>query len=346
MREFFNNKTFLVTGVTGFVGKALAKKLIEYGSTVVGVSRRESELLTIHLKKDLCSLTYEDLKPHAIDGIFHVASKVGMWGKKEDFYTTNVLGTRHLVSLARSVDIKYFVYTSSPSVIADGHNICGADESIPYPARFLSYYPWSKSLAEREILKSSDETFFTLSLRPHLIFGPDDTNLLPTIEKKLISGDLKQIGSGKNLVDFTFIDDCIDAHLCAMKALVENPKARGRAYFISQGDPVSLWEFIDVFARLKGLPPVKGSINAKIAYAFALLAEKFALLVNKEPRLTRFLVEEMATHHFFNITASQRELAFTPKYKVFDALELTVNEKTTQSDPFRDSQEIKRAAHV
>jgi len=325
MTEFFRNKTFLVSGVTGFLGKALSEKLISLGANVIGVSRRTTDLQVIHIQKCLTDITPEDLNKNDISGVFHVASKVGMWGNWSDFYNTNVLGTKHLLSLAKILNIPNFVYTSSPSVIAQGIDLCGVDESIPYPREFLSPYPKSKSMAEREVLRASNGKFKTLSLRPHLIFGPGDTNLLPTIEKKLRAGSLKKIGTGKNLVDFTYIDDCVSAHLCGMLALDSNPRASGRAYFISQGDPVPLWDFINRFAELKNLPQINNSIGFKKAYFIGFVLEKLSFITKKEPRINRFLVEEMATHHFFNISAAKRELKFEPSRKVFDALESTLN---------------------
>ena len=163
----------------------------------------------------------------------------------------------------------------------------------------------------------------TVALRPHLIFGPGDTNLVPTILKRARAGRLVQVGAGTNLVDLTFIDDCVSAHLLAASALDERPAAGGRPYFLSQGTPVPLWEWIGRVLALHGLPPVRRKVSVGLAVGLATVAEGVwkTLGLTSDPPLTRFLAEEMATDHWFDISAARRELSFEPSCTVWEATE-------------------------
>lgn len=310
---------FLVTGTTGFVGKALTKRLISEGHEVVGISRRKDTLPTRHISASLEEFeSLEEFLP--IDGIFHTAAKVGMWGDRKEFYKTNVEGTKNLLELAAKYGIGRFVYTSSPSVIASGEDLENVDERVAYPEHYLSFYPETKAIAEKMVLRET--RFSTLALRPHLIFGPGDTNLIPTILAK--GAKLKRIGSKECLVDFTYIDDCVSAHILAMTALLENPKSRGRAYFISQGEPYPLWKFVEKVLESKGLSLSNRIVDPKLAYFLATIAEFVSRLIGKEPRLTRFLVEEMSTHHYFDISAARKELLYNPTVSIEEGLRLAL----------------------
>ena len=173
------------------------------------------------------------------------------------------------------------------------------------------------------MLAAHGSTLRTISLRPHLIFGPGDTNLVPTILKRARAGRLTQVGDGTNLVDLTFIDDCVAAHLLAATALDERPTAGGRAYFLSQGTPVPLWEWIGRVLTLHDLPPVRRRISAGTAQRLATVAEWVwkTCGLTSDPPLTRFLAEEMATDHYFDIGAARRELGYRPSCSVWEATE-------------------------
>jgi len=315
---------FLITGVTGFVGNALANTLTAQGHYVVGVGRKEKSFPFPYIRKDLHDITPEDITPFLpLDGIFHTAAKVGMWGAWSEFERTNVEGTRRLLTIAQALKIPRFVYTSSPSVIANGNDLRNIDERQPYPKSFHAAYPRSKAEAEKLVLRAHTSDFKTIALRPHLIFGPGDTNLIPTIVTKARLGKLPIIGSGKNLCDFSFIEDCVSAHILAMKALNENQNAGGRAYFISQGEPFALWTFINSILAAHGINEITRKIPTSLALALATGAEFVCRLVNREPPLTRFLVEEMATDHYFDIRAARKELGYVPQFTIQQALEKT-----------------------
>jgi nucleoside-diphosphate-sugar epimerase len=319
----------LVTGISGFLGAALAKRLVQEGYEVHGIARRAcpelKQLGVVTYQIDLTS-TGEQLQEilDGVNAVFHVAAKVEMWGKYEDFFKVNVLGTRALLESSKKAGVRYFIYTSSPSVIAaDGIDLLGINEEWPYPQAYEAHYPATKALAEQEI--RSEEQMLTMILRPHLIFGAGDTNLIPTILKRARAGRLIQVGEGKNLSDFTYIDDCVQAHLLALKALQTKPELTRRRYFISQGDPVPLWEFVNKTLEYNALPIVSRKIPTKVAMLLAGFAELLAkyLLKNREPFLTRFLVSEMSTSHYFDISAAKRDLGYQPSRTTWQALEDT-----------------------
>lgn len=321
----------VVTGGSGFVGKALCHALLERGYKVVSVSRRDVP----ELRDRGVTIVQQDLleglgalKEYlpGTTAIFHTAAKVGMWGGYSEFLAANVGVTEKLLRAARKYKVNRFIYTSSPSVIADGSDLCGVNEEVPYPKHYEAFYPQTKAGAEQLVLNCHDRAALrTIALRPHLIFGPGDTNLIPAILDKARKGRLVRVGDGSNLTDVTFIEDCVQAHLDAFDALLTNPEVGGRAYFISQGEPVKMWEWINQVLACFGEPPVTRSIPVWLARLIGGLCETWASVTGgaREPALTRFLVSEMATSHFFDLTAACRDLGYKPKYTVEEALEKT-----------------------
>ncbi|MDZ4785091.1 MAG: NAD-dependent epimerase/dehydratase family protein [bacterium] len=321
---------YLVTGGGGFLGKALCLKLKELGHEVISISR--SDYPELHAA-GVATICHDISKPWdkilekliAVNGVFHTASKVDMWGKYDDFYQTNFVGTKNVIDVCKKLTIKRLVYTSSPSVIADGSNTAGVDESYPYPSKYMAFYPATKALAEREVLNSNSTDLFTLALRPHLIWGPGDTHLVPMVLARARKNKLIRIGSGKNLVDTSFITDCVAAHINAMQALDTNSNARGRPYFISQCEPVRLWGWIDQILKLNNVALVSKSLPAGVAKLVAGILETICncLPNNPEPIFTRFLASQMSTDHYFNIDSAKRELGYKPEYSIEQAMKVT-----------------------
>ncbi len=333
----------LVTGGTGFLGSALVKSLRSDGHEVISIARGTNqelnELGVIQLGIDVgdlgASASYQRLREAltGVEVVFHIAAKVAMWGAKADFFRINVDGTLKLLEATKAAGVARFIYTSSPSVIASGCDLSGVDESVPYPQHYEAFYPQTKALAEQAVLASHTENFRTLALRPHLIFGPGDTNLVPTILAKAKAGRLAIIGTGSNRVDFSYIDDCVAGHRAAERALVGDSGVGGCPYFISQAQPMILWDFINRILVGIGQPPITKKVSYGVAATIAAVLESISRITGKEPALTRFLVSEMATEHYFDITAASTRLAYTPRVTMDDGIERTIEWLRAKSKP-------------
>jgi len=319
----------LVTGGGGFIGSALTHALLKKGCDVTSFSRgdypglRESGIRT--LRGDLSDLNIVMESTENVDSVFHVAAKAGISGCYSDYYSTNVTGTANIIKACRKNNVKYLIYTSSASVVFNGADINGTDESLPYPVNPLSYYTATKAMAEKLVLEADSPSLRTLSLRPHLVYGTGDNHLFPRIRKQSESGRLRQIGNGRNLIDVSYIDNVIAAHLNAAEALASNPEASGKAYFITNGEPVLLWDFLNEMLRMSGLKPVSKSIPVWAASAFAVLDEVIhkTIIRNREPFLTRFLVSELSLSHWFDISRARSLLSYNPMISNIEGLKET-----------------------
>lgn len=317
----------LVTGGAGFLGRHIVEALLLRGYAVRVVGRKsypELESLGVEcVSTDLADFVATERACAGIDAVFHVASHVSLWGEWQIFYKTNVLGTENVIAACKSQGVKKLIYTSTPSVAFNGSDLLDADESTPEPSRYLSNYPKSKKIAEEAVLAAnSKNTLLTVSLRPHLIWGPGDKHLIPSIVEKAKRGTLAIIGDGKSKVDFTYVENVVQAHLCALDALRDGAVCAGKAYFISQAEPVELWEFLGkMFRHFKAPLPAK-KIPTKVAYALASAMEFFykVLQLKGEPRLTRFLVLQLATSHYFSNAAAERDLGYRPSVSMEEGL--------------------------
>jgi nucleoside-diphosphate-sugar epimerase len=207
-------------------------------------------------------------------------------------------------------------------VVFDGKDVEGGDESLPYPAHYEACYPQTKAQAERLVLAANSPSLATVSLRPHLIWGPGDNHLVPRIVAKARSGRLRRIGNRPCLVDTVYVDNAARAHLLAADRLAPGSQVAGRAYFISNGEPVPLWDMVNRILIAAGLPPVTRSISPGLAYAAGAICEGLWMLLPLpgEPPMTRFVARELATAHWFNIDAARRDLGYAPEVSLAEGL--------------------------
>jgi nucleoside-diphosphate-sugar epimerase len=309
----------LVTGGGGFLGQAIVKLLIERGDTVRTFSRHPHPALTAlgveHCRGELSDATAVSDAVKGCAMVFHVAAKAGVWGPYEAFYQANVVGTRNVIAACRQHGIERLVYTSSPSVVFDGHDMEGVDESVPYPQHFEAFYPQTKAEAEQLVLQANDAALATVALRPHLIWGPGDNHLVPRILQRGAQGQLRRIGHRDCLADTIYIDNAAQAHLQAADRLAIGSVVAGKAYFLSQGEPLPIWEIVNRILAAGGLPPVTRTISPRIAYcAGAVLETVYRLLrLSGEPRMTRFVARELSTAHWFDLGAAQRDFGYAPQ---------------------------------
>ncbi len=319
----------LVTGGTGFLGRRLVERLLAAGRTVAVLGRTPSpELEKRGVRFIRASLDNADAVRAAcigIETVFHTAAKVGVWGRYDDFFRTNVLGTRALLEGCRAHGVQRLVYTSTPSVVYNGHDLANANESLPLTTDCPSPYPLTKAIAEREVLAANCAGARTIALRPHLIWGVGDPHLVPRVLDRARAGRLRIVGSGQNRVDMVHVENVVDAHLLAERALEKchllndtssgPSRADGRAYFITNGEPVVLWDWINDLLRALGEPPVTKSISLNAASTIGALCETLwrVLPVRTEPPMTRFIAAELAKDHWFDISAARRDLGYAPR---------------------------------
>ncbi|MFC1827142.1 NAD-dependent epimerase/dehydratase family protein [Thermodesulfobacteriota bacterium] len=325
-----------VTGGGGFVGSAIVRQLVDKGVEVAVYGRNHyphlKKLNVLQFQGDILDSDLLIRFMQGYDTVFHVAAKAGIWGPKHEFEQTNVTGTRNVLGACFANGVHSLVYTSTPSVVFNRKDINGADERLPYAQRFLCYYASSKAVAEQMVLSSNSEILKTCAIRPHLVWGPGDPHLIPRLIVRGKAKKLKQVGNGQNMVDISYIDNVADAHILAAENLLSAATAAGNAYFISQGEPVILWNWINDLFRKLNIEPVKKKINAGPAYLIGTLLEGIYMWfgLDKEPPMTRFLSEQLARSHWFSIDKARHDLGYEPRVSTSEGLERVVKWLSTQ----------------
>jgi nucleoside-diphosphate-sugar epimerase len=322
----------LVTGGGGFLGSAITRMLLERGDQVRVLGRnRYSEVEALGAEGVQCDLTApgpelaEALQ--GVDIVFHTAALAGMWGEHATYHRINVLGTRNILEAAREAGVKRFVHTSSPSVTFHGTDELNVrEEDCSYPAEFLFHYPQTKAEAERFVLAQDSADFATTSLRPHLIYGPGDPHLLPRLMDRQRSGRLKVLGEGTNQVGITYVDNAAAAHVQASDALQPGSANAGKAYFVTDGEPVVIWDWLNQVFEGVGLGRIKGRVSTAVAMPLAGLIEwvwrTFGL--SGEPPITRFTVAQTSTSHWYDLHNARTDFGYAPVVDPGEALKRTI----------------------
>jgi len=306
-----------VTGAGGFLGTALCRYLRAANINVVGFCRGHYP----HLQALGVTLIQGDLqdKQSLIDAmqgcsiVFHVASKAGVWGDKKSYFTPNVLGTENVIEACRINNIKRLVYTSTPSVTFSGEDETNIDESQPYAKQFLNFYGLSKAVAEQKVLQQNTANLKTVALRPHLIWGPYDPHLVPRVIERAKAGKLKLVGKIDKLVDTIYIDNAVYGHLLAAVELnKENSQCAGKAYFLSNDEPILMSTMLNKILSSANLPKVTARISSHLAYLVGTLLEWWYLRTGNtnEPIMTRFVAKQLSTSHYFNISAAKQDFNY------------------------------------
>ena len=319
----------LVTGGGGFLGRYIVEQLLARGDRVRSFGRGqypELESLGVEVfRGDLSNPTDVNAACQGTDCVFHVAARPGVAVQPAPYYAANTQGTQHVIDACRAQGVQRLVYTSSPSVVFAGNDQTNIDESVSLGLEWLknhrSYYSHSKALGEQNVLAANDKNLRTCALRPHLIWGPRDQHLLPRLIARRRSGRLRRVGAGENLVDMIYVENAADAHLQAADALARDALASektlvaGKAYFLSQGEPVCCWQWIDGLLALVQLPPVEKTISERTAWRVGAVLETTYrwLHLTKEPPMTRFLAAQLALSHWYDISAAKRDFGYQPR---------------------------------
>lgn len=312
-------KSAVVTGGGGFLGGAITRELVARGVRTASISRGTYPALAEQgirsFQADLSSPRSgarglrRAIKQVSADTVFHCAALPGVWGPREAFEAANVAATRAVIDACLAEGVPRLVFTSSPSVVFGGESHQSAGPDLPYPARFLAHYPRTKAEAEQLVLAAETPgQLATISLRPHLIFGPGDPNLVPRLLAKADAGKLRIVGDGKSEVSLTYVGNAATAHVAAAEALADNPKsiASGRAFFVNNIEPVRLWDWINGLLEATGRQPVTKHVPTMMAYGAGATMEAFykatgRTSLDQEPPITRFVARQLATSHSYDM---------------------------------------------
>lgn len=314
----------LVTGGGGFLGGAIVRMLVARGERVRSLARSRYPALEAlgveQVRGDIADPELVDRACEGVETVFHTAARAGVWGGYETYHRPNVIGTENVIAACHRRGVRRLIHTSSPSVIFDGTDMEGVDESAPYPDRFEAPYPATKAIAEQKVRAAAGGGLDTVCLRPHLIWGPGDPHMVPRILAR--ARRLRRVGDGANRVDTIYIDNAAEAHLLAADRLAAKPEISGRVYFISQDDPIPLWEMIDRILAAGGKPPLQKTLSPAAAYRLGAVLEWIyrILHLSGEPPMTRFVAAELATSHWFDISAARRDLGYAPSVSTEEGL--------------------------
>lgn len=315
----------LVTGATGFLGGALARRLHGMGWDVTALGRNLAKLNQLEndgiriVRADISQKDEVTASSSDFDLVFHCAAFPSPWGSFEKFYQANVIGTHNIVQACLEKNVKRLVYVSTPSIYFDYSSHINVKESDPLPEP-ISYYARTKLLAEEEIDKGFAQGLAVVSIRPRALFGEGDTVIFPRLIPKLRSGRLPILGDGENSVDLTYIQNVVDALLlCA-----ESPKnTLGKKYNISNGEPVKIWKLVERICDELGYAHPKRKISYKTTFAAAGVLEFIYSLIpySPEPPLTRLSVSMMANSTTLDISAARNELGYQPKISIEEGVQ-------------------------
>lgn len=334
-------RKILVTGGLGFVGRALVDRFADDGHEVTCVDmgkggyRSDVKFLQVDIRD--AKAVHEALK--GIDSVIHNASLVHTKQNRiEDVWAVNLGGTENIMKACGDLGTQRLVYISSGSAVYEGKDIENGDESLPYSSISQAPYADSKIAAEKAVLAFSGKTrTLTCAIRPHVIFGAGDNRFIPSITQKAREGKLSRaVGNRDKLSDFTYISNLVDAVVAAEERLVPGSAVNGQAYFVTNGEPIAFFDFIEDFIVEMGYPKITGKVPYWLAYSVAAIAEGIDTLkggtLNAEDGMTRFAIKYMVTHHYFNIAKAKRDLNWTPKVSLKEGIKLTIAELAKKSN--------------
>ena len=308
----------LVTGTGSLLLGGIASELVRRGDDVVCLQRRSSAFVghqnAHQVLADICDADAVAQAAQGCDAIIHGAARVGIVGSQKEFFDTNVTGTKNILQAAEQHSISRLVFVSTPSVAHTGDSLIGAPAGEAEIGRSRSYYAESKAIAERTVLNARNEHLAVVAIRPHLVWGPGDTQLVGRIVERAASGHLAVIGTGNALVDSTYIDNAISAHIAALDALHIGSACDGMAYVISNGEPRTVNELMRSMCGAAGIPFEPRHVSLAMGIRLGSVIERlWPLMKSSEPPLTRFVAEQLGTAHWFDQRAVQQDLGWTPQ---------------------------------
>lgn len=317
----------LVTGAGSLLLGGVAAALHARGDEVVCLQRRP---VTFAGSDDVQQVLADVRDQSAVksaatgcDAIVHGAARVGVVGSWSEFEGVNVKGTANVLYNARACGVSRFVYVSTPSVAHSGHSIVGAGADPAVIGRRGAFYAESKAIAELATLAANTDEMGVVAVRPHLVWGPGDTQLVGRIVERAEAGRLAMIGDGSALIDSTYIDNAISAHIAALDAVAPRAACAGRAYVIANGEPRTVHELIEGICLAAGVPFAPRHVPTKVALGLGSVVERvWPRLRDDEPPITRFLAEQLGTAHWFDPRPARDDLGWSPHVSLAEGFEL------------------------
>ncbi|KAI0228821.1 Sterol-4-alpha-carboxylate 3-dehydrogenase, decarboxylating [Lamellibrachia satsuma] len=317
--------------VGGFLGRHIVEKLLEkgYGVHVFDIRTTFDDEQVAFFVGDLCKK--EDLLPSMknVDTVFHCATPSPLSNNKQLFHTVNYHGTKTILEAAQEAGVQRLVLTSSASVVYEGKDIQNGKEDLPYASQPMDYYTETKILQEKLVLEANSDNFFTVAIRPHGIFGPRDPHMLPTTARMAQAGKTKFIiGNGKNIVDFTYVENVVHGHILAAEHLQKDSVVCGKAYNITNDDPIFFWEFMRRVITGLGYPAPKYNLPYGLVVIIAIILQFVCKILKpiKEirPTFTPMTVALAGTHHFYCCERAKTDMDYKPVVPMDKAIELAI----------------------
>jgi 2-alkyl-3-oxoalkanoate reductase len=312
----------LVTGAGSLLARRAAELLLTRGDTVVCLQRRRADIDTEQVLADVRDADAVMAAAVGVDAIIHAAAKVGVVGAWEEYRGINVDGTVAVIAAAQQHGIGRLVHVSTPSVAHVGESIVGGFADPPVTGRDGAWYAESKAIAEQRALAAATPSLGVVAIRPHLVWGPGDTQLVGRIVERARAGRLALVGNGAALIDTTYIDCAASALVAAVDAISPTARCNGRAYVIANGEPRPIRELVVGICAAAGVDIEPREVPRRVALAAGSAVERLWRIrrATTEPPLTRFLAEQLGTAHWFDPRPARDDLGWQPTVTIDQGL--------------------------
>lgn len=317
----------LVTGASSLIGQGVTRSLVERGDAVVAFQRGPLDELDgvagVSVRRgDVADASAIDEATQGCDAVIHLAAKVGVVGTREAFERTNVAGTVNALDAARRAGVRRFVHVSSPSVAHDGTPIVGGVADAALTSHGTAWYPATKAVAEHRALAADGGDLGVVVVRPHLVWGPGDTQLVGRIVERAASGRLALVGGGRALVDTTYVDNAVSALVAALDAVEPGARCAGRPYVIANGEPRPIRELVEGICRAAGVRFAPRDVSLSAARVVGGVVDRVWPRLGRtdEPPLTRFLADQLGTAHWFDPRPARDDLGWEPTVTIDEGL--------------------------
>lgn len=303
----------LVTGASGMLGRAVTSLLVASGQSVRTFQRRPSRVRgAVDVAGQLTDRRAIAGAVAGVDAVVHLAAKVSFTGDADQFRLVNVVGTAALLDAARAAGVQRFVHVSSPSVAHAGRSLVGATAEPADPEHARGSYARTKAQAELLALAANDERMSVAVIRPHVVWGPGDTQLVERVLARARAGRLPLLGGGTALVDTTYVDNAASAIAAALHRIHH---VRGMPLVVTNGEPRPIGELLARICAAGGVPEPHRSVPGWLGRVAGSAIETLwrGSTADGEPPMTRFLAEQLSTAHWFDQRQTRSLLDWTPE---------------------------------